>query len=193
MVGVDVLQFPTSMDGSQYAAVFMDYFTKWPEVPDQTAQTIARLLVEQVISHHGLPELLSDQGKNFPTFLIQEVCKLIGTKKINTSGYHPQCDGLVEKLNSTLISMLSKNVGKYGRDWDNQLPYLLFAYCVAVQESTKASPFYLYGKEPQVPTSDALAQPRTIYQVDFATISLIWLLIFVMPGHWLIATLRRAV
>ena len=93
---------------------------------------------------------------------------MIGTKKINTSGYHPQCNGLVEKFNSTLISMLSKSVGKYGRDWDKHLPYLLFTYRVAMQESTKASPFYLlYGREPQVPTSDALAQSRTIYQVGF--------------------------
>ena len=172
MVGVDVLQLPMSMDGNQYAVVFMDHFTKWPEVfavPNQTAETIARLLVEHVISRHGVPEqLLSDRGKNFLSSLVQEVCKLIGTKKINTSGYHPQCDGLVEKFNSTLISMLSKSVGKYGRDWNKHLPYLLFAYRVAVQESTKASPFYLlYGREPQVPTSDALAQPRTIYQVDF--------------------------
>ena len=101
-----------------YAVVFMDHLTKWPEifaVPNQTAKTIARLLVEHVISRHGVPEqLLSDRGKNFLSSLVQEVCKLIGTKKINTSGYHPQCDGLVEKFNSTLISMLSKSVGKYG-------------------------------------------------------------------------------
>ena len=47
--------------------VFMDYLTKWPEVfpaPDQTALTIARLLVEQVISRHGVPrQLLSDRGR----------------------------------------------------------------------------------------------------------------------------------
>ena len=69
MVGVDVLQLPMSMDGNQYAVVFMDYFTKWPEVfavPDHTAETIAHLLVEQVISRHGVPEqFLSDRGKNF--------------------------------------------------------------------------------------------------------------------------------
>ena len=80
---------------------------------------------------------------------------------------HAQCDGLVEKFNSTLISMLSKSVGKYGLDWNKHLPYLLLEYHVAVQESTKASPFYLlYGREPQEPTSDALVQQRTIYQVD---------------------------
>ena len=63
--------------------------------------------------------------------------------------------------------MLSKSVRKYGRDWDQHLPYLLFAYRVAVQESTQMSPFYLlYGREPRVPTETALTQPRTVYQVD---------------------------
>ena len=51
-VGVNVIQFVTL---NKYAAVFVDYLTKWVEVfavPDQTALTIARLLVEEIISHH---------------------------------------------------------------------------------------------------------------------------------------------
>ena len=68
-VGVDVLQLPLTFSGNQYAVVLMDYFTKWPEVfavPNQKAETIARLLVECVISRHGVPELLlSDRGANF--------------------------------------------------------------------------------------------------------------------------------
>lgn len=46
-VGVDVIQFPRSNVGNQYAVVFVEYLTKWPEVfavPDQSAATIARLL-----------------------------------------------------------------------------------------------------------------------------------------------------
>ena len=172
MIGVDVLQLPPSHNGNKYAIVFMDYFTKWPEVfatEDQTTETIARLLVEHVISRHGVPEhLLSDRGANFLSTLVQEVLKLVGTVKLNTSGYHPQCDGLVEKFNGTLINMLSKSVSKYGRDWDSHLPYLLFTYRVAVQESTQASPFYLlYGREPRTPTESALSQPRTPYQIGF--------------------------
>ena len=65
MVGVDVLQLPPSYQGNQYAVVFVDYFTKGPEVfavPNQQAETIARLFVEHVISRHGVPEyLLSDR------------------------------------------------------------------------------------------------------------------------------------
>ena len=131
-VGVDVLQLPLTFSGNQYTVVFMDYFTKWPEVfavPNQKAETIARLLVEFVTSWHGVPELLlSDRGPNFLSELVNEVCGLVGTVKINTAGYHPQCDGLVEKFNSTIINMLSKCVEKHGRDWDDHLPYLLFAY-----------------------------------------------------------------
>lgn len=71
-------------------------------VPNQTTETIARLLVEHVISCHGaLEQLLFDRGKNFLSSLVQEVCKVIDSKKINTSGYRPQCDGLVEKFNAT--------------------------------------------------------------------------------------------
>ena len=172
MIGVDVLQLPLSHQGNQYAIVFLDYLTKWPEVfavPDQKAETVARLLVEHVVVRHGVPErLLSDRGPNFLSSLVQEVCKLLGTVKVNTSGYHPQCDGLVEKFNSTLINMLAKSVDKYGRDWDAHLPYLLFAYRAAVHDSTLMSPFYLlYGREPILPTEQALSQPRTAYQVDF--------------------------
>lgn len=143
-VEVDILQLPMSMDGKKYAVVFMEYFTKWPEVfavPHKMAEIITRLLVEQVIHRHGVTEqFLSDQrGKSFLSSLVQEAHKLISIKKINTSGYHPQCDGLVEIFNSTLINMLSKSVGKYGRDWDKHLPYLLFAYRIAMHEWTKAS------------------------------------------------------
>ena len=61
-IGVDVIKFSCSARGNQCAVVFMDYLTKWPEVfatQDQTSLTIAKLLVEKVISHHGVPaELL---------------------------------------------------------------------------------------------------------------------------------------
>ena len=64
--------------------------------------------------------------------------------------------------------MLSKSVGKYGNDWDRRLPYVLLAYRVAVQDSTKSSPFYLlYGRHPRVPTDSALDHPRTVYQIDY--------------------------
>ena len=171
MVGVDVLQLPESYHGNKYAVVFMDYFSKWPEVaavPNQTAETIGRLLIELLLTRHGAPSyLLSDRGSNFLSELILEVCHLIGTKKINTSGYHAQTDGLVERFNRTLIGMLSKWVDKKGRDWDQQLPYVLWAYRVSPHDSTGESPFFLlHGHDPRLPTELMLGSPSSPYQVD---------------------------
>ena len=107
-LGVDVLQLPRTKRGNRYAVVFVEYLTKWPEVyavPDQTAPTIARLLVEEIVSRHGVPrQLLSDRGPSFLSKLMYEVCRLLGVEKINTSAYHPQTDGLVERYNRTLTS-----------------------------------------------------------------------------------------
>ena len=85
-IAVDVLQLPLTSQGNRYVVVFMDYFTKWVEAyasPDQQAQTIARLLVENIVCRHEVPqELLSDRGSNFLSDLMLEVCSLLGIKKI---------------------------------------------------------------------------------------------------------------
>ena len=169
--GIDVLQLPLTAPGNRYVVVFLDYFTKLAEafaVPNQKAETVARLLVEQVVCQHGIPEeLLSDRGANFLSSLIQNVCKILGMKKINISGYHPQTDGLVEKFNSTLTAMIAKSCDVRDREWDDQLPFLLFAYKVSVQESTRDFPFYLmHGRDPHISTETVLTSSRSPYAVD---------------------------
>ena len=69
MLDVDVLKLPKTHSGKQYAIVFMDYLTKWPEVfatSNQEALTIAKLLAEHIVPRHGVRrKLLSDRGANF--------------------------------------------------------------------------------------------------------------------------------
>ena len=56
----------------------------------------------------GIPEaLLSDRGANFLSHLMQDVCKLLGIKKLNTTSYHPQCNGMIERLDRTLKTMFN--------------------------------------------------------------------------------------
>ena len=149
----------------------MDYLTKWPEafaIPDQKMETVAKLFVEKIICRHGIPEeLLSDRGANFLSELVQGICELLDVMKINTSGYHPQTDGLVEKFNSTLVNMISKSCTITDKDWDDHLDFLLFAYRVSAQDSTKESPFFLlYGRDPRIPTDTIITQKRRPYAVD---------------------------
>lgn len=112
-------------------------------------------------------ELLSDRGLNFLSDLILEMCSVLGIDKLNTSGYHQQTDGLVEKFNSTLLAMMSKCSNGTALEWDQQLPTLLFAYRSMVQESMRESPFFLlYGRDPRLPTESVLGTLNEVYLVD---------------------------
>ena len=129
IVKVDIMELPVATQGNRYAIVFQDLFTKWPLVfpaPDQKAKRIAQLLVEEIVPTFGVPEaILSDRGANLLSFLMKDVCKLLGIKKLNTTASHPQCNGAVERFNRTLKSMLRKQAAKMGAQWDQYLSGVL--------------------------------------------------------------------
>ena len=107
-----MLQLPRSHNRNRYLIVFIDYLTKWVEAfttPGQTALTIACLLVEEVVTRHGVPNiLLSDRGANFLSRLMAEVYRLLEVRKLITAAYHPQSDGLVERFHWTVMDMMVK-------------------------------------------------------------------------------------
>ena len=77
----------------------------------------------------GVPEgLLSDEGANLLSHVMEEVCPILGVKKLNTTLYHLQCDGCVEQFNRILKSMLQKHAARFGNQWDVYLPGVLWAY-----------------------------------------------------------------
>ena len=98
-------------------------------------------------------EILTDCGTNFLSKLLQQVYGLLAVKGIKTTLYHPETDGLVERFNQMLKSMLRKFVSQTGADWDQWLPYLLFAYWEVPHASTDFSPFkLLYGQQDRGPS-----------------------------------------
>ena len=55
--------------------------------------------------------------------------------------------------------MISKVAADSSNDWDCHLPFLLFAYHVAIHDSTDESPFYLmYGRDARIPSDSVLLQ-----------------------------------
>ena len=105
---IDILKVPMSNRGNQYLLVIQDYFSKWPfaiPLPDQKAERIVRVLKDQVFTLVGPPQKLhSDQGRNFESRIMSELCKVFDVTKSHTTPYHPMGDGLVERLNHSLLN-----------------------------------------------------------------------------------------
>jgi transposase InsO family protein len=96
----------------------------------------------------GIPEeILSDQGTQFMSGIMREVSRLLSMKQLTTTPYHPMCNGLVERFNGTIKTMLKRMCAERPKDWDRYVDPLLFAYREVTQESTGFSPFeMLYAR-----------------------------------------------
>ena len=159
-LAIDVLgPLPETDQGNRYILVVMDYFSKWVEalaMPEQSAATVAHLLVTEVISRFGVPlQIHTDQGRNFESVLFKEVCRLLDIEKTRTTPLHPQSDGMVERLNRTLEAMLSKFVQQ-----NQLLPLLAMAYRSAIHESTGCTPNELmFGRDVRLPVDLMFGSP----------------------------------
>ena len=140
-IAVDIAgPFPVSNKGNKYILVVQDYFTKWVEcfpMSNMEAGTVAKIVVEEVVTKFGIPNKIhSDQGRQFESELFKEMCKLLQIEKTRTTAYHPQSDGMVERFNRTLASMISMFVDENHSDWDELLPYMTMAYRATEDETT---------------------------------------------------------
>ena len=153
-LGMDLLgPFPSSASGNRWIVVCTDYSTRYAEtkaVPHATAKEVAKFFIEQIVLRHGAPEaVITDRGAAFTANLMQEILRLSHTQHRRTTAYHPQTNGLTERLNKTLGDMLAMYVDIEHKTWDEILPYVTFAYNTAIQETTGYTPFHLvYGREP---------------------------------------------
>ena len=102
---------PVSDNGNRYILTIVDFATKYPEavaLPRIETERVAEALLD-VFSRVGFPtEILSDKGSQFTSDLMKEVCRLISLKQLFTTPYNPKCNGLCERMNGVLKSMLKK-------------------------------------------------------------------------------------
>ena len=109
-IHMDYLSLEPSKGNIENVLVISDHFTRYALAypsKTQTAHATARCLWDNFICHYGFPEkFISDQGRNFESDLIKELCKIAGVKKLHTTPYHPQGNGQCKRFNSTLCNML---------------------------------------------------------------------------------------
>ena len=143
--------------GNRYILVATCHFSKWVEIfhlPDQTAVTCARVLLNEVFARYGTcTMLLADQGRMFEGSIFQEICRLLEIKKSRTSVRNPKCNCQTERFNRTLIRMIKAYLKDEQTDWDLNLGCLAGAYRASQNESTQLTPNLLFlGREVRIPT-----------------------------------------
>ena len=156
LVHMDYLSLEPSKGNIENVLVITDHFTRYALAypsKTQTAQATARILWDNFICHYGFPEkFISDQGRNFESDLIKELCKIAGVMKVHTTPYHPQGNGQCERFNSTLCNMLGTLSEEEKSDWKSHLGCMTHAYNCTKHASTTYSPYYLmFGRHPRLP------------------------------------------
>ncbi len=153
---MDFLSIEPDDSDTRNVLVITDHFTRYAmafPTKDQKAVTVAKILWEKVFVHYGVPERLhSDQGRDFESRVIQQLCKLFNIRKSRTSPYHPQGNAQCERFNKTLLDLLGTLEDKEKSRWRLHIAPLVHAYNCTKNEATGMSPYFLmFGRDPNLP------------------------------------------
>jgi transposase InsO family protein len=167
LVSIDLVgPFSKTRRGNTMVLVVIDHFTRWRDalpIPDGTAATVAQALEERIFSYMGVPERIhADQGAQFESKLMRELCIIWGTDKSRTTPYHPEGNGMVERGNRDLGDALrSLLIGADEQDWDLLLPQIMRTIRASPHHATGETPNYLmFGREVKLP--DQLVYGSTV-------------------------------
>jgi transposase InsO family protein len=154
-VSVDILSLDTVNKKKRYLLVAVDHFSKWVEAEaydrDITAEDVNDFMMSHFFLRHGVPEvILADNGSNITAnqlnaLLFQE----LGAQCKNTTTYHPQANGQVERFNDSICSLLKHYLSDNDHThWPKYVDATVFALNTSVSVTTGFTPFFLvHGRE----------------------------------------------
>ena len=160
----DVLHMKTTSSGNKKILIFADSLTRWVEAfplkEEPTSEEVLEIFMTRIVCRYGTPRTIrSDCGSNLTSQLCNKIYELCGINLAQSTAYHHQSAGLVERFNHTLIEMTRASTTE-GQEWDAHLPFLLFAYNATPHRITRESPAcLLYGRDLRLPAHMNLAGP----------------------------------
>ena len=120
---------------------------------NKEASVVAESVMNKLICRFGIPnELFHDQGKEFINKLFKDLTSRLGIQQKMTSVYNPSSNGQVERVNSTVMSVLRTLVNPDHGTWDLVLPQVEFSLNTSIPKGYKWSAFYLmHGRNANTP------------------------------------------
>lgn len=160
---VDYLSLEADKSGVKDILVITDHFTKFVvaiPTPNQKARTVAKCLWENFMVNYGIPEKLHcDQGPDFESRTIKELCRVAGVHKVWTTPYHPRGNP-VKRFIRTLLDMLGTLQNQEKSRWRDHVRPLVHAYNCTKNEVTGFTPYELmFGHQPRLPVDLAFKLP----------------------------------
>jgi len=146
-VSADLIDMVPSARGHRYVLVIVDHFSRFLQmVPlvDKGAESVADAFVDHYFTLFGPPRaILTDNGGEFVNNLFKQVCEILKVKTMHTTSYHPQANGMVERVNRVVKDSLAMIIGQHPQDWDKLIPHVRLALNTAIHRSVNQTPLYL--------------------------------------------------
>ena len=155
-VHLDIVGPFSSDSGFRYLLTMVDRATRWPEcqpMTDISAATVAETFVTGWISRYGVPQqVISDRGTQFLSSIFTSLTELLGVGHTPTTAYHPECNGMVERLHRRIKD--SFRAIDAGHSWVQALPWVMLGLRASPRDVDDISSFEnVFGTPPVLPGS----------------------------------------
>lgn len=160
---------PKSDDEYTWILIIEDLASRWVELfplKRATTEVCAKILIDEICLRYGTPRrVISDNGSQFVSSMMQYVCNCLSISQGLTPVYHPETNP-VERKNRDLKPQLAILVANDHNTWPEKLPAIRFALNTSHCQTTGQTPSFLtFGREMRTPC-DAIHDFKKVVTSD---------------------------
>ncbi len=171
-VAIDLFKLPRSHQGSTYALVCVDRFSRFvvlAPLPNKSATAVAHALVSSLLCSYTTPVLLCDNGTKFKNDVLYHICQQYHIKQTFITAHHPASNGLAERTNRKVLEILRHVAGQLHESWEDWLPHVAASINGSIISSMGKTPHYIvFGLEKRFPYDLLVSPHKPVYSEDYS-------------------------
>lgn len=157
---------PVTRNGSKYILAVVDVFSRYPmliQLRNTETSDVINAILKHWIPIFGYPNtLVSDNARNLKSLLFDKFCKEFGIQREYSSPYHPQGNGIVERLARTVKDRVYAASKQFGKEWNETLPLIEMGLRASNVKNTKYSSHEIvFGNKLNLPWDKSASTDET--------------------------------